>query len=61
MRAYLWTTGAVFGLVTLAHVWRMLAERPGLAAEPFYLLITLAAAGLAFWAWRLLRRLPPGV
>ena len=61
MRAYLWTTGTVFGLVTAAHVWRILAERPSLARAPWYVLLTLAAAGLALWAWRLLRRLPPGV
>jgi hypothetical protein len=60
MRVYLWTTGAVFGLVTAAHVWRVIAERPSLATEPSFVLLTLAAAGLGLWAWRLLRRLPPG-
>lgn len=56
MKAYLWTTGAIFGLVALAHLWRI-AEEPGLAREPWFLLLTLAAAGLCVWAVRLLR--PP--
>ena len=56
MKAYLMTTGAVFGLVTLVHLWRMIEEWPRLATEPWYLLLTLAAAALSLWAWRLLRR-----
>ena len=55
MKAYVITTGAIFGLITLAHLWRMAVERP-LATEPWYILITLAAGALAVWAWRLLRR-----
>lgn len=54
MRAYLLTTGALFALVTLAHVLRMVAE-PALATDPWYILLTVAAAALGFWAWRLLR------
>ena len=58
MRAYLMTTGTVFGLVTVAHLWRIAAEWPHLATEPFYLALTLAAAALCLWAWRLLRLSP---
>jgi hypothetical protein len=58
VKAYLATTGAVFGLVTLAHLWRIVDEWPRWATEPWYLLLTLAAAVLAVWAWRLFR-LPP--
>jgi hypothetical protein len=54
MKAYVMTTGAVFGLVTLAHLSRILAE-PRLATEPWYLLLTVVAAVLCVWAWRLLR------
>lgn len=50
------TTGAVFSLITLAHIWRMIAEGSHLAADPSYLLLTAAAAVLGVWAWRLLRR-----
>jgi len=49
------TTGAVFGLITLAHVLRIIAEGPHLVTEPWYVLLTVVAAALAVWAWRLLR------
>lgn len=56
MKAYLMTTGSLFGLLTVAHVWRVIEEGPHLATDPWYILITLAAAALCLWAWRLLRR-----
>lgn len=55
MKAYLITTGSVFGLITVAHLWRIVAEGPRFATEPWYLLLTAASAVLAVWAWRLLR------
>jgi hypothetical protein len=58
MKAYLITTGTVFGLITAAHIWRMFAEGSHLATDPVFLLLTLLAAGLSFWAWSLLRRSP---
>ena len=58
MKAYLITTGALFGVITIAHVWRMFAEGLTPAREPFYLVLTLIAAALSLWAWRLLKFLP---
>ena len=55
MKAYLITTGSVFGLLTLAHVWRIIEEGPQLVRNPWWMLITIAAAALSVWAWRLLR------
>ena len=55
MKAYLITTGSLFGVLTLAHVWRIIEEGPQLARNPWWILITIAAAALAVWAWRLLR------
>ena len=55
MKSYLITTGAVFGLVTLAHVWRFIEEGPHLLSEPWWVLLTLAAAAMCVWAVRLLR------
>ena len=55
MKAYIMTTGAVFGLLTLVHVWRMIAEGPSVAKDPWYALITIIAAALCIWALRLLR------
>ena len=54
MKAYLITTGVVFALLTLAHILRIIGEGLHLARDPFYVLITVAAAALSLWAWRLL-------
>ena len=56
MKAYVMTTGALFGLLTGVHIWRAIEERSHLATDPWYILITLAAAGLCLWAFSLLRR-----
>jgi hypothetical protein len=57
VKAYVMTSGVIFGLITLAHVWRVFEEGLRLATEPWYVLITLAAAGLCLWGWRVLRAL----
>jgi hypothetical protein len=54
MNTYVLITGVLFGLLTLVHVWRMIEERP-LMTDPWYLLVTAAAAALSLWAWRVLR------
>ena len=55
MKAYLVTTGTVFGLLALLHLWRVLQESASLARDPWFLAITLVAAALCVWAFRLLR------
>ena len=55
MKAYVMTTGAVFGLLVVAHVWRAIEEGVALAKDPIYILITIAAAALCLWACRLFR------
>ena len=55
MKAYVMTTGALFALLTLAHGWRIFQEGPHLTKDPWFVLITVAAASLCFWSWRLLR------
>ena len=55
MKAYVMTSGAIFGLVTVAHVLRMIAEGAHVAGNPWFLMMTAAAAGLALWALSLLR------
>jgi hypothetical protein len=55
MRLYTIAAGVVFGLLAIVHVWRMIDE-PHLAADPWFVLATLAAAGLSIAAWRLVRR-----
>ncbi len=58
MKAYIMTSGAVFGLLTLAHIWRAIEEGPGLAKDPWFVVITVFAAALCLWALRLLWRSP---
>ena len=52
MRPYVITTGAVFGLLTLAHVGRVIAEGPRVL-NPWWIAITIASAVLCLWAARL--------
>jgi hypothetical protein len=58
MKAYLVTTGGVFGLIAILHLVRAIEERDLLATRPGYFLSMAAlgavAAGLSVWAWRLL-------
>jgi hypothetical protein len=56
VKAYLVTTGSIFGLITVAHILRMVTERPQLAKELWYVCLTLLSAVLCFWALWLLRR-----
>lgn len=56
MRAYIMTTGAVFGLIVVAHVARVFAEGWRVATDPLFAALTLLAAGLCGWAVRLLSR-----
>jgi hypothetical protein len=59
MRSYVRITGAIFGFVTLLHIWRIGVER-SLATDPWFLLLTAASLTLCVWAWRLLRQPPLG-
>jgi hypothetical protein len=55
MKAYVITTGAIFGLLTVVHLLRIITEDLHLATNPLYVLITAAAAALGIWAWWLVR------
>lgn len=56
LKAYVAVTGTVFGLLTLAHLLRILEEGSHLATDIGWVLITVASAGLCAWAFRLLWR-----
>ncbi|HEX8984276.1 MAG TPA: hypothetical protein VF767_02550 [Bryobacteraceae bacterium] len=56
MKAYVISTGTIFGLLTLVHVWRAIEEGPRLATDVWFVLITLACAALCLWALYLLWR-----
>ena len=55
MRTYVAITGVIFGLITVAHIWRFVAEGSRLVTQPFFVLLTVASTALALWALRLLR------
>lgn len=52
MKTYVTLTGIVFGLITLAHVWRVIQEGPGVL-NVWWVLLTVATAALSAWAFRL--------
>ena len=55
MKTYVITTGVIFGLITVAHVCRIVVENGNLAADPWFIGITVLTTALSFWAWRLVR------
>jgi hypothetical protein len=55
MKAYLVSTGAIFGVITLLHIWRVFLESQTLLRDPLFWVTTLLAAGFSVWAFRLLR------
>ena len=55
MKAYLITTGTVFGLIVIAHLWRISAE-PSQIKEPWFVVLTLLAAAFSGWAFSLVRK-----
>jgi hypothetical protein len=55
MKAYLMTSGAMFGLLVVAHLLRILAEGLHVARDPWFVLSTTVSGVLCFWALRLLR------
>jgi hypothetical protein len=52
VKAYVTTTGVLFGLLVLVHIWRAIVEGGSTFKDPYYVVITGACAGLAAWAWR---------
>jgi hypothetical protein len=56
VKTYVAVTGGVFGLLVLAHLWRVVEEGPHMAKDPGFIGITLAAAALCLWASSLLWR-----
>lgn len=60
MKAYLGTTGTLWGLLAGAHILRTFAEWGRVRSDPGFFVevpgIGLVAAGLCVWAWRLFAR-----
>jgi hypothetical protein len=53
MQAYLITTGTVFAIIALLHIWEVIDRGHLMIEDPFVVLVT---AGLSIWAWRLTMR-----
>jgi hypothetical protein len=56
MKAYIITSGAIFALITVAHIARLATETTHVLREPIFLVLTLLAAALSIWAFVVLRR-----
>jgi len=62
MKSYLITTGAIFGIITVLHIWRVAAEwphgAPGLGFLALMAALIFIPAALTLWALLLLQRTP---
>lgn len=58
MRVYALTTGVIFALLAVAHLYRIIGESHHLATDPWFLIITVIAALLSVWAFTVARRIP---
>ena len=56
MKAYVVTSGTIFGLITIAHILRAFVEGSHVATSPGFIVLTLLSAGLCVWAITTLRR-----
>jgi hypothetical protein len=56
MKAYIITSGAIFALITVAHIARLATETSHVLREPIFLVLTILAAALSIWAFVVLRR-----
>jgi hypothetical protein len=57
MKAYLLTTGTIFGLIAIAHLLHAIGEWSSHAGDPGFILqaaLGTVALALSLWAWRLL-------
>ena len=65
MKAYLLTTGTIFGLFAAAHVVELIAEWRPPASDPWFVigisLIIVVSAAFCVWAFRLLETIGPAV
>jgi hypothetical protein len=58
MKAYVTTTGALFSLLALVHIWRAIEEGGPNLKNPFYIFVAALCVALAAWAWLVRSKLP---
>lgn len=56
MRIYVGITGAVFGLITILHIFRVAAEGTGVL-HPFFVIMTAIAAAISVWSVVVFRKM----
>ena len=55
MKAYVLTSGGIFGLIVAAHALRLMAEGSHVIRDPAFILFTAMAAVMCAWAFRVVR------
>jgi hypothetical protein len=50
MRAYVVTTGLMFGLLVIAHIARLAVEGPGALRSPIFVIASLLSIGMLVWS-----------
>jgi hypothetical protein len=50
MRPYLITTGILFAIIAVGHIWEIIDRHHFNIEDPF---VVLLAAGMSVWAWTL--------
>ena len=54
MKAYLITTGMLFGALAALHVYVVVQRGPALATDPWPAIVLVIAGAMSIWAGRLL-------
>ena len=57
MKAYVITSGSLFALLIVAHLWRAIVEGPRMFGDPVFVIATLLAIAMSAWAIIVLRSL----
>jgi hypothetical protein len=57
VKAYVITSGTIFALLVLAHLWRAAVEGARMYTDPAFIVVTILALAMCIWAWRVLRSL----
>ena len=55
MKAYVITTGIVFGLIVAAHIARLAFEGLGPFRDPSFIFFSVVSGALALWSLRVLK------
>ena len=56
MKAYIITSGAIFALITVLHIARLVTEPMNILREPIFVVLTVLGAVLSIWAFAILLR-----